>query len=229
MRMKAAALKIRDFDLSLKSVNADGVFSGYGSVFGNVDSYREVVDPGAFKESLDELQAKGRAVPVLWQHRSGQPIGVYTRLEEDSKGLYVEGRLLKESVQQAKEAWALLEAGAVSGLSIGYYVREDSFDEKERVRRLKKLDLVEVSLVTFPANDDARVEAVKFAISQGTLPSLSDFERFLREAGFSKSQAAVIANRGLKHILRSESEEPGEKQALQALMAHCSGFTLPKL
>ncbi len=203
---KRPALKLRDFNLQIKAVSDDGLFSGYGSVFGVVDSYGEVVEPGAFKASLAAIADKGRPVPVLWQHRSGQPIGVYTKLEEDDHGLYVEGKLLKDDVQQAKEAYALLRAGAVSGLSIGYYVTDDSFDEKTRTRKLKALDLVEISLVTFPANEEARVDGIKFSISQGTVPTLPDFERFLREAGFSKTQAAVIANRGLKHLLQSESE-----------------------
>jgi len=138
---KDASLKIRDFDLQVKAVSDDGTFSGYGSVFGVVDSYREIVAKGAFAKSLSDIKKKGRPVPVLWQHRSGQPIGVYEKLVEDETGLYVEGRLLKDDVSQAKEAYALMKAGAVSGLSIGYYVREDAFDQKSRVRDLIKLDL----------------------------------------------------------------------------------------
>ncbi|WP_459061848.1 HK97 family phage prohead protease [Stenotrophomonas sp. PSU-St15] len=206
MNRKSAALKIRDFDLSVKAVSDGGLFSGYGSVFGTVDSYREVVAPGAFSESLAEIKSKGRPVPVLWQHRSGEPIGVYTGLVEDAHGLKVEGQLIIDGVARAKEAHALMKAGAVSGLSIGYYVREDSWDEKERVRTLKKVDLVEISLVTFPANDDARIDAIKSKLAHGSLPTMPEFEQILREAGFSKSQSAVIANRGLKHLLdRSES------------------------
>ncbi|MCU1123535.1 HK97 family phage prohead protease [Stenotrophomonas pavanii] len=206
MNRKNATLKIRDFDLSVKAVSDDGLFSGYGSVFGTVDSYREVVAPGAFSESLAEIKAKGRPVPVLWQHRSGEPIGVYTSLVEDAHGLKVEGQLIIDGVARAKEAHALMKAGAVSGLSIGYYVREDSWDEKERVRTLKKVELVEISLVTFPANDDARIDAIKSKLAHGSLPTMPEFEQILREAGFSKSQSAVIANRGLKHLLdRSES------------------------
>jgi len=206
MNRKNATLKIRDFDLSVKAVSDDGLFSGYGSVFGTVDSYREVVAPGAFSESLAEIKSKGRPVPVLWQHRSGEPIGVYTSLVEDAHGLKVEGQLIIDGVARAKEAHALMKAGAVSGLSIGYYVREDSWDEKERVRTLKKVELVEISLVTFPANDDARIDAIKSKLAHGSLPTMPEFEQILREAGFSKSQSAVIANRGLKHLLdRSES------------------------
>jgi HK97 family phage prohead protease len=225
------SLKVRDFALSVKAdaVKDDGTFEGYGSVFGVVDSYQEVVAPGAFTESLAEIDEKKRSVPVLWQHRSDQPIGVYSEIEEDAKGLFVKGQLLIGEVGQAKEAHALLKAGAVSGLSIGYWVRESSFDEKTKVRTLEKLDLVEVSLVTFPANDDARVEAVKFKLAHGELPELREFEKLLREAGFSKSQAAIVATRGLPHLLRSESEGEEAKAAVAALSSAVADFRLPKL
>jgi HK97 family phage prohead protease len=224
-------LKVRDFALSVKAdaVTDAGEFEGYGSVFGVVDSYKEVVAAGAFSESLAELEAKSRTVPVLWQHRSDQPIGVYERITEDDVGLHVRGRLLIEAVAQASEAHALLKVGAVSGLSIGYWVRESSYDEKTGIRTLTKLDLVEVSLVTFPANDDARVEAVKFKLAHGQLPNMREFEKLLREAGFSKSQAAVVANRGLAHLLRSESEGAEAKAGLDALSAAIADFRLPQL
>lgn len=214
------ALKVRDFALSVKAddVADDGSFEGYGSVFGTVDSYQEVVAPGAFAESLAELAGKGRVVPVLWQHMSSQPIGVYTEVREDETGLYVKGRLLVADVGQAKEAHALMKAGAVTGLSIGYWVRESSFDEKTGIRTLTKLDLVEVSLVTFPANDDARVEAVKFKLAHGQLPDIREFEKLLREAGFSKTQAMVVAGHGLPELLRREAAgDPAIKEGASAL------------
>ena len=230
MKTKHGALKVRDFDLSIKAVEDDGKFSGYGSVFGVTDSYQEVVAPGAFTESLAEIKAKGRPVPVLWQHRSGQPIGVWDELTEDQKGLYGVGRLLIADLALAKEAHALMRVNAVSGLSIGYWVRESSYDEVTGIRTLKKLDLVEISLVTFPANDDARIDAIKMKLAHGQLPSLPEFERLLREAGFSKTQAAVVANRGLPHLLRSESEGAGEQKAeLGRINAMLDGFSLPKL
>lgn len=205
-------MKTRDFEFHIKAVQSDGLFTGYGSVFDTIDSYREKVAPGAFAESIKTRQKNGRKLPVLWQHNSAQPIGIYEKVSEDENGLWLEGRLLVDDVALAKEAQALMKAGAVTGLSIGYYVKADSYDEKERIRTLTAVDLQETSIVTFPANDEARIESVKAQIAHGTLPSLSEFEDILREAGFSKSQAAVIANRGLKHLLdRSESGgEPSE-------------------
>lgn len=230
MHHKHGQLKVQDFQLSIKAsdIADDGSFTGYGSVFGGEpDSYGEVVAKGAFTESLKELAAKGRIVPVLWQHRSAEPIGVYDEIVEDGHGLKVKGRLLIDDVAQAREAYALLKAGAVTGLSIGYWVRQASYDDKTCVRTLIKLDLVEVSLVTFPAKDDARVESVKFKLDRGQLPTKSEFEKGLREAfSFSKSQATAIASHGLDYLLRSESEGAGDLKSLSDTIA---GFTLPKL
>lgn len=218
-RKHAASLKSRDFHFQIKAIQDDGFFTGYGSVFGALDSYREIVAPGAFAESISAMAGKGRKLPILWQHRSDAPLGVYDVVKEDNIGLYLEGRLLVSEVAQAREAHALMKAGAVTGLSIGYYVQADSYDEKERIRTLTKLSLQETSLVTFPANDEARVESVKSKLAHGGMPSLPEFEHLLREAGFSKTQAAVIANRGLKHLLdRSESggDASGLLTALQS-------------
>jgi HK97 family phage portal protein/HK97 family phage prohead protease len=225
------SLKVRDFALCVKAdkVGEDGTFEGYGSVYGVVDSYQEVVAPGAFAESLAELNAKQRRVPVLWQHRSDQPIGVYAEITEDDTGLFVKGQLLIDAVAQASEAHALMKAGAVTGLSIGYWVRESSFDEKTGIRTLTKLDLVEVSLVTFPANDDARVEAVKFKLAHGELPNIREFEKLLREAGFSKTQAAVVAGHGLQELLRREAEGDATKEGVEILSAAVADFRLPTL
>lgn len=227
MKRKHGTLKVRDFDLQVKTVGDDGTFSGYGSVFGVVDSYKEIVAAGAFTESLAELAAKDRPVPVLWMHRSDMPIGIWDKLEENEKGLIGSGTLLTKDVAQAREAHALMKARAVTGLSIGYWVRESTYDEKTGIRTLTKLELVEVSLVTFPANDEARVEAVKFKLARGQLPTLPEFEGFLREAGFSKSQRTAIASRGLGYLLRSESEGVADSEGLKALSETLAGFSLP--
>src|SRR5437868_2730757 len=100
--------------LEIKAVSDDGTFEGYGSVFGVIDSYREVVKPGAFMNSLAKRKARG--VKLLWQHDPEQPIGVYEDLAEDSKGLWCKGRLLKDVSSKAAEAYGLLKEGALDGL-----------------------------------------------------------------------------------------------------------------
>jgi HK97 family phage prohead protease len=143
--------------LEVKSLDESGVFAGYGSVFNMVDSQRDVVLPGAFTETLAR---RGSDVKLLWQHDVREPIGRIEALREDGQGLYLRGRLLLE-VARAREAYALMKAGVLSGLSIGYSPVRYRTDPDTGVRMLSQLDLWEVSLVTFPANEAARVTVVK--------------------------------------------------------------------
>ena len=214
-------MELKSFDFDVKSVDESGTFTGYGSVFGNVDGGNEIVVKGAFSESLARRAEKGRKLPILWQHRSGEPIGVYESVKEDDHGLLMSGRLLISDVQRAREAYALLKAGAVTGMSIGYGVLDDAIDSKTRTRYLKKLNLEETSIVTFPMNDEARIETVKsmdHILRAGRVPSLPEFEDFLCEAGFSKSQATAIAGKGLAPLFQSESGST-TSDFLSALMA----------
>lgn len=220
-------MKYKSFDFDVKSVEDTGTFIGYGSVFGNVDGGGDVVQQGAFAESLAQRAAKGRKLPILWQHRSGEPIGVYEDVKEDSHGLLMTGRLLVNDVQRAREAHALLKAGAVTGLSIGYGVVEDAFDSKTQVRHLKRLNLYETSIVTFPMNDEARIGVVKsldHILKGGQIPTLPEFEDFLCEAGFSKTQAKAIAGHGLRKLLDRREAESSTSEALRALET----FRLPQ-
>ena len=195
-----------DIPFKIKAVSEDGLFSGYGSVFGVVDSYKEVVVPGAFSESL-----QGRMPALLWQHRSGEPIGVYTTVKEDSVGLYVEGKLALKTARGA-EAYELLKMNALNGLSIGFMTREDSYDKVTGIRTLKKIDLWEVSLVTFPANDASRVATVKGIES---INSISGVEAYLREAGgLSRRESLAIIARIKSLHGPSDSDELGELAAL---------------
>jgi HK97 family phage prohead protease len=189
-----------------ETVEEDGTFTGYGSVFGNVDAYHEVVEPGAFTESIKRIKASGDPLPALWQHRSDQPIGGYTDLVEDKHGLKVAGFLMVKEIPQAAQAHALMKRRIVKGLSIGYYIEDASFNEKTEVLSLRKLDLREISPVTFPANDLAEVDGVKQICIAGRMPTMREFEGFLRDAGFSKSQAEAVARHGLKTAGRGEPD-----------------------
>lgn len=205
--------------LEVKAIGEDGTFSGYGAVFGNVDSWGDIIAPGAFAESLSMLKAKGRLPAMLWGHDADHPIGVWTDMREDAKGLYVEGRLLINDVAKAKEAHALLKAGGISGLSIGFISKNWTWDEQQDARTLNQIDLWEVSLVTFPANDEARVSDVK-SIEQ--ISTVRDLERFLREeGGFSKSCAPAILAKA-RTVLRREA---GEQKAMEAIAAQLSANT----
>ena len=133
------------------------VVSGYASLFGKCDQGGDVVQKGAYAASLAKLAAAGRAVKMLWQHDPTQPIGVWDEVREDAVGLWVKGRILTE-VEKGREAAALLTAGAIDGLSIGYRTVRAERDGKGQ-RLLAELELWEVSLVTFPMLAEARVSS----------------------------------------------------------------------
>lgn len=143
--------------LEIKSIDSDGRFAGYASVFDMTDNQQDRVLRGAFAESI---KGRLREIKLLWQHDQSEPIGYFTNMFEDAHGLYVEGVLMM-SVARAKEAYALLKEGVLSGLSIGYSPLRYSRDAKTGARLLHKVALWEVSLVTFPANEASRVSVVK--------------------------------------------------------------------
>ncbi|CAM3076235.1 HK97 family phage prohead protease [Paracoccus nototheniae] len=131
------------------------VIEGYASLFGLTDQGGDAVRPGAFSASLARLAGRGDKVRMLWQHDPARPIGVWDEIREDATGLWVRGRLLPE-VAQAREAAALIGAGAIDGLSIGYRVLRAERDAQAR-RVLVEVELWEVSLVTFPMLPEAKV------------------------------------------------------------------------
>lgn len=143
--------------LDLKSLDESGVFAGYASVFDVVDSQADVMMRGAFTESL---QSTDRDVKLLWQHAMDEPIGVIEQLREDQHGLYMKGRLLMD-VARAREAYSLLKQQVVKGLSIGYSPKRYRVDDQTGIRYVSEVDLWEVSLATFPANEAAQVTIVK--------------------------------------------------------------------
>lgn len=186
--------EVRSYALQIKATGDDGTVEGYGSVFGERDSYDDVIAPGAFKGSLAAHKAIGTMPAMLWQHDGAKPIGIWTEMVEDSKGLRIKGQLALETVL-GKEAHALLKLGALNGLSIGFVSKQWTYDRDTDVRTLTELDLWEVSLVTFPANGKARVTNVK-AADDMAVPK--DAERLLRDAGFSKSDATAFVSRVMR-------------------------------
>lgn len=178
------------FEVKASDIREDGTFLGYGSIFGNVDSYDDVVAPGAYAMSIADFSKGSARLPMLWQHNTSQPIGIFPTLKEDSRGLYLEGAINLD-VQAGREAYALLKQGAISGLSIGYRPVTSEYRD-DGIRILKEVKLYEISLVTFPANDEARVTGVKC----DSVKTIRDLETLLREAaGLSRNNAKLIASR----------------------------------
>ena len=186
--------EVRSFALQIKAAGDDGTVEGYGSVFGVRDNYDDVISKGAFVQSLKGHKAAGTMPAMLWQHDADKPIGVWTEMVEDEKGLRIKGQLAMETVK-GKEAHALLKMGALNGLSIGFMSKEWAYDRETEVRTLTAIDLWEVSLVTFPANEKARVTNVKSADEMATP---KDAEKALRDAGFSKSDATAFVSRVMR-------------------------------
>ncbi|MBN7759988.1 HK97 family phage prohead protease [Nitratireductor aquibiodomus] len=155
--------KAAPVELDVKEVASDGTFSGYASVFGVLDSYKEIVQPGAFTKSLQRYPA--HKVKLLWQHDRTEPCGVWLSFEEDAHGLKATGRILLETTR-GREVHALMKAGAVDGLSIGFRTIRDSMDRAKGARLLHEVELREVSIVSFPANEEATVTTVKHTNNQ---------------------------------------------------------------
>lgn len=146
------------FPNELKAVTETGEIEGYASVFGNRDRAGDIVMPGAFSQSLKSRDA--RSVPMLWQHKADQPVGVWEEIEEDATGLRVKGRFLI-GTRAGAEALEFARAGAVSGLSIGYRTLKSRQDRERKARALEVVDLHEISVVSIPANPLTRIERVK--------------------------------------------------------------------
>lgn len=204
-------MQFKSLTLDLKAAPDEaGIFEGYASVFGVVDQGYDMVEPGAFAASL----ATGRKVKMLWQHDMADPIGVWDEVREDDRGLYVKGRLLQD-VQKGREAMALLRAGAIDSMSIGYRTLKEDWADNGRVRLLQQIDLFEISLVTFPMLPDAKVTAVK------SITTERDFEKFLRDAGFSRSEAKTITAHGFKALSgrRDAASEEAKTEDLSILLS----------
>jgi len=197
-------------------ITEKGEFTGYGAVTGNVDSYGDMIARGAFKETLREWETGGKLPPMLLQHgmgldnEAGLPVGRWLEMEEDDRGLWVKGRLINLDTERGKGVYGAIREGVLDGLSIGYRAKEfvNRTRPDEPRRTLKSVALREVSLVTFPANVDARVAAVK---SEAAIETIRDFETFLRHTGgFSHAAAKSIAAHGYKPAdLRDEAEGKG--------------------
>lgn len=196
-------METKAFGFEIKEVSDAGVIEGYASVFNNVDEGGDKIAPGAFGDGLSKAYREGRKVKMLWQHNPSEPIGIWDEVVEDGKGLRVKGTLVIE-VARAREAHALMKAGAIGGLSVGYRTIQSRPDGNVRI--LEKLDLYEVSPVTFPMNRAAKITAVKGEgvddlvekLRAGDQLTQREFEHLAKGLGLSNSQAERAARVNLK-------------------------------
>ncbi len=198
-------------DLQLKGDTEDdeyGRFEGYASVFNNKDLGNDVIESGAFRKSLRKRGAKG--VKLLYQHKSDMPIGVFDSVKEDDHGLFVKGRLALKSTA-GRDAYELLKMGALDGMSIGFRAnpKEVTYDKRSKKRTIGEVDLMEISLVTFPMNPKATVLSVK-----AEKVSIREWENGLRDAfNISRSEAKVAAKAVHQAFLDKADSEMLEAKA----------------
>ncbi|WP_274424871.1 HK97 family phage prohead protease [Chelativorans sp. YIM 93263] len=212
MRTKiAAGAEERKFaGLDVEAVEEDGSFSGYASLFGRVDLGRDVVERGAFADSITKRGAAG--IRMLFQHDPNQPIGAWREIREDANGLFVRGKLAT-GVARAREVRELMRERALDGLSIGFRTVRAANEARTGIRRIKQADLWEISIVTFPMLPEARVDKVK----GGALPSPREFERWLkRDAGLTRSEAKTVIAQGFAHLMRERDAAPRTSEGLAA-------------
>jgi len=195
-------------DLAVEAVESDGTFSGYASLFGKVDLGKDVVESGAFARSLKARGAAG--IRMLFQHDPNEPIGAWTEIREDARGLFVRGRLAKD-VGRARDVLNLMRGGALDGLSIGFHAVRTRRDAASGVRRILEADLWEISIVTFPMLPEARVETVKGR----RLPTTREFESWLtRDAGLTRSEARRVISKGFASLVGGRDAATGPEAAL---------------
>ena len=196
-----------------------GEFEGYGSIFGNVDLGNDVIMKGAFKRSLRRRGPK--KVKLLYQHKTDMPIGVFDQIKEDEQGLYVKGRLALQT-QAGREAYELMKMGALDGLSIGFKVdpKGYSYEPRSKRRVIDEVDLMEVSLVTFPMNPKAMVRSVK-----GQDISIREWENGLRDAfSISRSEAKAAAKAIVETLTVRDAPDMGDElSALNQLVNQIKG------
>jgi len=186
----------------------EGAIEGYGSVFDNVDEGGDIVAPGAFSDSL----RSGRKVKMLYQHDPENVVGVWNEVREDDRGLRVRGRLLT-SISRGKEAYELVKAGALDGLSIGFRTVKSMDRDGKRV--IMRADLWEVSLVTFPMNEKARVDGIKAADM-----TRREMERLLtQDAGFCRSVARELMAGGYDAVKAMQDAGSGADELAALLQA----------
>lgn len=202
-----------DFTLDVKAIADDGTIEGLAVGYGNLDHGGDIVMPGAIAASI----AGRKSLPMLLYHDQRRPVGAWHSFKETSDGLLVKGRIAM-SAPAGAEAHALVKDGALGGLSMGFKTLRHRMEGK--ARQILEAALHEISLVTIPMNDRTLVSSVKDITGEGRLPSLPEFETFLREAGgFSKTQATAIAGKGLSHLLRGEPGNASDADQFWAAMA----------
>lgn len=222
------------FEVKFDAAGVDqktGTFEGYGAVFGNVDSYGDVIAKGAFKATLRDWRKAGSLPPMLVQHggwmmtdMDALPIGKWEAMEEDDTGLRVTGRLINLDTERGKQIYGAMREGVLDGMSIGYRAKEFIIGTKpeEPRRTLKAVELIELSVVTFPANGKARIDGVK---TEGLCRRELE-RRLTQDAELPRSVARQLMAGGFEAI--KAMQDAGDEGDLSDLARHMRQVKLMK-
>lgn len=212
--MERIEVKFAPDDVDAKT----GEFSGYGAVFGNIDSHGDVIEKGAFKASLREWRKKKAMPQMLIQHGYGLsemsrvPVGVWGEMEEDDQGLKVSGRLINLDTERGRTIYGAMKEGALSGLSIGYRAVKFRYGQKidEPYRTLLEVALDEVSIVGQPSNEKAQVGAIKSRLRDVSLTAedIRDLDAAFRTEELSQRDAKKAVS-AFKKWLQRDAGAPG--------------------
>jgi|TARA_B100001063_G_scaffold8151_1_gene6314 HK97 family phage prohead protease len=204
---------ILDLECDYKELDTDddGTFEGYASVFNNKDLGNDVIKQGAFSESIKGKKPK--QIKLLYQHKTDEPIGVIDSLVEDTRGLKIKGRLAM-GTQKGKEVFELMKMGALDSMSIGYRLSPDDYkySDKLKKRTITNLDLMEISMVTFPMNPKAKITKVKLAEM-----NVREIEHYLRDVGLMSSS---VAKQSANVLYKSFNHEVDEQRDVVDSIKH---------
>ena len=213
---------LQNCNLKFNQAENERQFEGYASVFGGVDSFGDTIVKGAFAEGLEKMKRKPL---MLYGHSSHNVIGKWVDLAEDDTGLFVKGELTPGN-SLANDVYASMKHGAIDGISIGFRIAANGAEEREDGgRTITKIDLVEVSVVGFPADDSARVHQVKMSDEIAGITSIRDAERFLRDAGLPISMAKAFISQCRPLYQREADVERERKEAYQANLDSLNSLT----
>lgn len=204
----------------------EGYFEGYGSTFGNLDKGDDIVDPKAFDKTIAEHKAAGTLPHMFFNHQSTEPIGDWKSMACDSKGLHMTGQLwLGKGIPKAEQSHMMLKSMTEKGLSIGYQTRSSERDPATGGRRLLDVALKEVSPVSFPMNGKAGITSIKSLVSEGKLSTVREAEEYLRDAGFSNTEAkAFLAQLNTIFGAQRDAAEAKTREALDLFKKSINTF-----
>ncbi len=190
IEVTAPEYKVHHVGVEIKDVNESGHFTGYGSTFGNIDEGNDICDEGCFDDTLKE-HAKNDTMPAMFfSHDIKEPVGSWLSMEKNKKGLLMEGQLwVGQGIPKVAQTHMMLKSKSAKGLSIGFMTKKYSIDQTKNVRRLLKVDLLEVSPTPFPMNTRAKITGVKTLLLGKSTLTVREAEELLRDAGFPSAEA----------------------------------------